>query len=162
MSINFTSSKDFDETRNGRTKSDNIEIMMVSATDDITDELFGSLLQKYLEGLEKSMKGVNFIVDSVDLLYYYLQKTILSREQGSYIDFPKWLKNKKATIYTKNNDNKCFQYALTAALNYQNIKSHPERISNLKPFIDQYNWKEINFPPHPSKDWRNFDINNCS
>ena len=89
MSINFTSSKDFDETRNGRTKSDNIEIMMVSATDDITDELFGSLLQKYLEGLEKSMKGVNFIVDSVDLLYYYLQKTILSREQGSYIDFPK-------------------------------------------------------------------------
>ena len=28
-------------------------------------------------------------------------------------------------------DDKCFQYALTAALNYQNIKRHPQRISNL-------------------------------
>ena len=55
---------------------------------------------------------------------------------------------------------KCFQYALTAAVNHQNIKSHSERISNLKPFIDQCNCKEINFPPHPSKDWKKFELNN--
>ena len=40
----------------------------------------------------------------------------------------------------------CFQYALTVALNYKQIKSQPERISNIKPFFDQYNWKEIDFP----------------
>ena len=40
-----------------------------------------------------------------------------------YIDFSKWLKNKKATINLKNNDDKCFQYAVTVALNYQNIKT---------------------------------------
>ena len=57
------------------------------------------------------------------------------------MDFPKWLKNKKATINQKNNDDKCFEYALTTALNYQNVESHPERISNLKPFINQYSWK---------------------
>ena len=45
MSINFISSKDSDETRNMHTKSDNIEIMMGSETDDIIDELFESLLQ---------------------------------------------------------------------------------------------------------------------
>ena len=45
MSINFISSKDSDETRNMHTKSDNIEIMMGSETDDITDELFEFLLQ---------------------------------------------------------------------------------------------------------------------
>ena len=74
MSINFISSKDSDETRNMHTKSDKIEIMMGSETDDITDELFESLLQKYQEGLEESMRGSKFIFDSVDLLYYNLQK----------------------------------------------------------------------------------------
>ena len=37
-------------------------------------------------------------------------------------------KKKKATINTKNNDNNCFQYALTVALNYQSIKKDPQRI----------------------------------
>ena len=27
------------------------------------------------------------------------------------------------------------------------------------PFIDQYNWKEINFPSH-RKDWKRFELNN--
>ena len=55
-------------------------------------------------------------------------------------------KNKKATINPKTNDDKCFQYALTVALNYQSTKNDPQRISQIKPFIDQYNWNEINFP----------------
>ena len=44
------------------------------------------------------------------------------------MDSPKWIKNKKATINPKNNDDKCFQYALTAALNYQNIEKDPQRL----------------------------------
>ena len=75
-------------------------------------------------------------------MYYKLHKISLNRD-GSYIDSPEWLKNKKATINPKNNDDKCFQYALTVALNYEQIKSHPERISNIKPFIDQYNWNSF-------------------
>ena len=68
---------------------------------------------------------------------------------GSYIDSPKWLKNKKTTVNPKNNDNdKCFQYALTAALNYEQIKKDSQRVSKIKPFIDQYNWKEIDFISH--------------
>ena len=102
MSINFISSKDSDETRNMHTKSDKIEIMMGSETDDITDELFESLLQKYQEGLEESMRGSEFIRDSVDLLYYHLQKIGLKRG-GSDIDSLEWLKNKKATTNSKNN-----------------------------------------------------------
>ena len=68
------------------------------------------------------------------------------------MDSTESLKNKKATINPKNNNNNCFQYALTVALNYQNIKSHPERISNIKLFIDHYDWKEINFSSH-KEDW---------
>ena len=61
MSINFISSKDSGETCNMHTKSDSIEIMVSSETDDIIDELFESLLQKY-QGLEESMKGSEFIL----------------------------------------------------------------------------------------------------
>ena len=35
------------------------------------------------------------------------------------------------------------------------------RTSKIKPFIYQYNWKEINFPSH-KKDWKNFELNNKS
>ena len=55
---------------------------------------------------------------------------------GSYINSPNLLKNKKATINPKNNDDKCFQYALTVALNYQNIKKDTQRISKIKTFIN--------------------------
>ena len=55
----------------------------------------------------------------------------------SYVDSPKWLKNKNVIINPKNNDNKCFQYALTVALKYQNIKKDPQRISKIRPFLDQ-------------------------
>ena len=126
MSINFISSEeDSDEVCTVHTKSDNIEIMMGSETDEIIEELFKSLLKRYQEGLEESMRGTEFIFDRVDALYYNLNEISLSKG-GSYIDPPKWLKNKKATINPKNNDDKCFQYGLTVALNYQNIKNIPE------------------------------------
>ena len=67
----------------------------------------------------------------------------------------------KKIINPKNNHDKCFQYTFAAALNYQKIKNNPERISKIKPFIQQYDWKEINFPPH-KKDWKKFELNNKS
>ena len=122
MVINVFSSKDFEEIRTMYSSSDNIDILVGYKTDEIIEELFDSLLQKYQEGLEKSMKGSEFVFDSVDLLYYKLHKISLNRG-GSYIDSSKWIKNKKATINPKNKDDKCFQYAITVALNHQNIKN---------------------------------------
>ena len=89
---------------------------------------------------------------------YNFNKTSIYRG-GSYIDSPKWLKDKKSTINPKNNDYKCFQYAATLALNFDNINNHPEKISKIRPFIDQYNWKDIDFPA-TSKDWKKFELNN--
>ena len=137
MAINFISSTDSDETRTMHTKSNNVEIMLGSETDQIIEELFESLLQLYQKNLEESMRGSEFVYDTVDVLYYNLNKVSLSRG-GSYIDSPKWLKNKKATINPQNKkDDRCFQYAATVALNYQKIKNNPERISKIKPFIHQ-------------------------
>ena len=102
MAINFISSKDSDETRTMHTKSNNAEIMIGSETDEIIEDLFETFLQKYQEGLEESMRGSEFVYDSVDTLYYDLNKVSLSRG-GSYIDSPppQWLKNKNATINPK-------------------------------------------------------------
>ena len=85
------------------------------------------------------MRGSKFIFDSIDLLHYHPQNTSL-KKAGSYIDSPRWLRNKRTTINPQNNDDNFFQYASTVALNYNEIENQPERISNIKPFIDQYNW----------------------
>ena len=87
---------------------------------------------------------------------YIFQKISLKRGL-SFVDSPEWLKNKRATINPKNKkDNSCFQYALTVVLNHQNTENHPETISKTKPFINLYNWKEIDFPSH-QKDWKTFE-----
>ena len=124
--IDFISSKDSDETRTMHTKSNSIAVMMRSETDEVIEDLFKSFLQRYQERLEESRRGSNFIFDSVDALYYDLNKISLSRGR-SYIDSPEWLKYKKATINPKNNDDKCFQYALPVALNHKQIKKNPPK-----------------------------------
>ena len=70
IAINFISSKDSYETHIMCSKSNKIKIMMGSETDEIIKELFESLLQKCQEGLEESMKGSDFVIDSVDVLNY--------------------------------------------------------------------------------------------
>ena len=103
IAINVISSKDFkdsDETPALHFKSDNIEIMMGTETDKIIEEIFESLLQRYQDRLEESIKGGNFIFDSVDVLYYKLNKISLDRGR-SCIDSPEYLKNKKGNSKSK-------------------------------------------------------------
>ena len=60
-------------------KSDNIEIMIGSKTDEIIKDLFKSLRKSYQEKLEESMKGSEFVFDGVNVLYYDFNKISLSR-----------------------------------------------------------------------------------
>ena len=136
MVINLISSKDSDEIRIMRAKSNNTEIIMGNETDKIIKDLFESLFQKYQEVSEESIRRVsNFVFDSGDLLYYHLQKTSLKRIGLSYIDSPEWLKNKKPTVNPNNDDDNCFQYSLTVPLNYQNIKKPLKEYQTLNPLL---------------------------
>ena len=130
--IDFISYKpDSGETHITHAKSDNIKIMIGSETNGVIEELFESLLQRYQEGLEESMKGSGSVFDGVNALYYDLNKISLNRGK-TYTESPKWLENKKATINPQNKkDGKCFQYALTAALNYEQIKDHQKEYQRL-------------------------------
>ena len=80
------------------------------------------------------MRGSELVYDSVDALYYNLNKISLSRS-GSYIDSPKWLKNKKATINPKENDDKCFQYVVVVALYHKQIKKILKEYQILYPLL---------------------------
>ena len=139
VEINFISLKPgSDETRVMYTTSFNEEILKGSDTDEVIKLLSESFLKKYEENLQEKMKGSDFEFDGVNFFYYDFNKTSINRG-GSYIDSPQWLRNKKSTINPKNNDDKCFQYAVTLALNLNSIYNHPERISKIKPFINKYN-----------------------
>ena len=78
-------------------------------------------------------------------LYYKCHKINLNRG-GSYIDSLDWIKNKKATINAVNDDDKCFRYAATIALNHEKTGKNSQTISKIKPFINKYKWKGINYP----------------
>ena len=139
-------------------RSDNIEIMFGDDNDDIIEQLFQSLLQKYEENLQNKMTGSEFEFDGVNFLYYDFNKTTINRG-GSYIDSPKWLKDKKSTRNSKNNDDKCFQYAATLALNLDKMKKDTQTVSKIKTYFEKYNWEDIDFPS-TSKDWKKFECNN--
>ena len=79
--------------------------------------------------------------------YYFAVKYL------SELNSSGWLRGKKEAII--NNDHS-FQNALDDALNYQNIKTNPEKISKLRSYINTYNWEGIDFPARPKK-WQNLN-----
>ena len=80
----------------------------------------------------------------------------------SLIMFIHWIKSKKATINSTNkNDSKCFQYAVTVGLNYEEAGKHSERITKTKPFIKKYNWEGIHFPTE-KYNWKSFEKKKCN
>ena len=78
-------------------------------------------------------------------LYINFHRLVFTRG-SSYTELPKWIKSKKAVINSQNKDEKCFKWVTIAALHHEEIKHHPERISLLRPYENQYNWKGLEFP----------------
>ena len=68
--------------------------MIYCNTDEVIEELFESLLNRYQIGLGTSMWGSDFIIDCVHLLYYKCHN-INPTCGGSYIDSSDWIKTKK-------------------------------------------------------------------
>ena len=91
---------------------------------------FQSLLSRYQIGWETSIRGSDFIYSrSVYLLYYKCHKERFKRGRSD-IDSPDWIKSKIAVINIINNKNsKCFEYAVTVALNQENIKKDLQRMT---------------------------------
>ena len=84
-------------------RSDNEESMSGDDTNKIIKLLFESFLQRFEENLQNKMRGSEFEFDVINILDYNFNETSIYRG-GSYINSPKWLKDKKSTINPKNND----------------------------------------------------------
>ena len=67
IAINFVSSKDTVEER-VMLFSDNIKFTSYSEVNDVTEKLLKLLHSKYQDGLETSIKGSDFVFDSVHLM----------------------------------------------------------------------------------------------
>ena len=85
IAINFISSKHAEEERAMHSTSNNEDFFTDDNANDIIDELLKSLLSRYQNNLETSIRGHYFIFDSVQLLYYKFHKINFVRG-GSYID----------------------------------------------------------------------------
>ena len=76
------------------------------------------------------------INDEAKNCYYFAVKNLLE------LDSLAWLRGRKEAIINGDND---FQKALDDALNYQNIETHRERISKIKPYVRNIIRKGWNF-----------------
>ena len=80
------------------------------------------------------MKSCNFVFDYGEGLYYKCHEISINRG-GSFLDS---IKSKKVTINPQNNDNNYFLCVATVPLNHESIGKNPQRITRIRPFINQY------------------------
>ena len=92
IAVNFISSKDTEEEHVMHSPRDNIKSATYNDVNKVANEFFESLLLRYQDNLETSMRGSDFIFHSVQLIHYKCHK-VNSKHGGSYIDSPDGIKN---------------------------------------------------------------------
>ena len=87
--------KNFEDTCTVYSSSKPVEVFMGSDTSNAIDRLFNTILQRFQQAIETSIKegGSEFTNESVALLYYNFQKIDIRRAE-SYIKSPEWLAHK--------------------------------------------------------------------
>ena len=89
----------------------------------------GSYISEH--NLKQKNKVLLLMINGDEKYYYFAVKSKLELYSSE------WLRSKKESV---TNEDNCFQNALKDLLDYQRIKKHPQKISKLKPCINQYNW----------------------
>ena len=141
--IDFTK-EDFDEILHYQIHLGLPTVNILNSND--INSYMGSLLPKLEEKFENAndkLKGSGWKLNKID----FVQVNIIKYEPtvgGSYIPTPKALAEKKAIINPRNEDDKCFMWALLAGL--YPVSKNGERISNYSKYIDLFDWTCVSFP----------------
>src|SRR6218665_2386888 len=131
-------------------QEESAHIPFVSKTEVILDAtdingLYSNAISRIPETMANfQMRGSNWRFMAVVKLDV-ITVTYKPLKGSSYISLPVELVNKKATINMKNDDNECFNWCVTGALN--STDNNPQRITNK--FIEQskkLDWSGIEFP----------------
>ena len=118
--------------------------LILEGTDenDIYDEMMEEILEEI--DMARDAEGSGWRFEKVIKLVLHTTRWD-PVNAGSYIELPPALKNKKAIINMKNQDDKCFMWSVLRALNPKD--NHPERIDNdLKSKVDILNMQGIQYP----------------
>ena len=110
------------------------------------NELYDNMINTIEEKIQKleSAEGTGWRLHSIINLELHTVEWVPLRG-SSYIELPKELKDKKAIINMKNDDNKCFMWCVLRALYPKG--DHPERLDKtLKSKIETLNTTGIKYP----------------
>ena len=118
----------------------------------ITSVYRGSEMDQIVDGMIANMKfqienpallNSRFVFD--EFLYLDVNFHQLNLTRGSsYLPLPDWLARKKAIVNPHNDDEECFKWLVIAAENA--LMKDPQRVSNLRKFMDNYDWSGLEFP----------------
>ena len=125
--------------------------------EDVKNE-YPTMKEKMLESLPKYQKlGSGWRLLSIEMLEIFITK-FKPLNGKSYKPFPKVIVKKNAVINIENDDDLCFKWAVTRALNP--AERNPNRITKiLKTQAKKYNWNDVEFPTK-LKDIHKFEKNN--
>ena len=102
------------------------------------DEIVTAMMEHMKQQIENpALKDSKFVFDGVIGMSIDFHRLNLTRG-SSYIPLPEWLAKKGAIINPKNSDMECFKWAVISATKWREIGEHPERISKLRRYEDDF------------------------
>ena len=111
-----------------------------SETDQIVD---GMIANMKFQIENPALLNSRFVFD--EFLYLDVNFHQLNLTRGSsYPPLPDWLARKKAIVNPHNDDEECFKWSVIAAERVG--MKDPQRVSNLRKFMDNYDWSGSEFP----------------
>ena len=109
-------------------------------------EIVNAMLEHMAEQIENpALRNSKFVFNRIlhmDIDFHRLNLT----RGSSYIPLPDWLMKKKAIINPRNSDMECFKWAIIAAMKWEEMDRNQQRVSKLKRYEEEFNWKDIEFP----------------
>ena len=117
--------------------------MVIPRPEDI-DEATAKAYSSIEASIDKwTREGSGWVVTRVLCLYVNIAKCA-PLKGSSYIELPKYLKNEKALINVKNEDQKWLMWALLSALHP--VRKNSDRVSKYEPYENELNFTGVNFP----------------
>ena len=109
-------------------------------------EIVSEMIKHMYQQIENpALRDSKFVFDGV--IHMDIDFHILNLTRGSsYLPLPEWLAKKGAIISPKNTDMECFKWAVITAMKWKDIGDHPERISKLRRYEDNFDWDGMKFP----------------
>ena len=109
-------------------------------------EIVSEMINHMQQQIENpALRDSKFVFDGVVHMDIDFHRLNLTRG-SSYIPLPDWLAKKGAIINPKNSDMECFKWAVIAAMKCKDIGDHPERMSKLRRYDDDFDWDGMKFP----------------